>query len=551
MLIFLNSQTKSVSSAALLLGLSALLSRLLGLFRDRLLAGRFGAGEELDIYFAAFRIPDFVYGILIMGGISAIFLPVFAEMRQRQEVNGWKFVNDALTIIFVVLVLLCGVLALATPLLISWVAPGFTESHRALAVSLTRIMFLSPILLGVSSIFSGVLQYFHRFLAYALSPIFYNIGIIIGILFFVPLFGLQGLAYGVILGAFLHFSIQIPAVIQTGWRYQPVFSFKNLGIQKLFSLLPPRVLGTSAYHINLIALTAIGSALGAGAISVFNFSNNLQYIPIGLIGLSFATAVFPNLSKAAVEGGKELFWQQLSRSLRHTLFFVIPISILMILLRAQIVRVVLGWGEFGWEDTRLVAASLAVFAIGIFAASIVPILARAFFSLQDTKTPAVVALFSTGLNVGLAIFFVRQLAEVNFFRNILGLLLRISDLPNFSVVGLPLAVSIAVIFQCVLLVMVLCRKLEIIKLDEIGIAVGKMLFSGVSLALVTYLFLQLGGLLFDTRTFWGIFWQGALSGAMGFVTYIAIAFALKLPEARNVLAILRLSARSKVFCGDL
>ena len=173
-------QTKTVTFAALLLGISALISRLLGLFRDRLLAGTFGAGQDLDVYFAAFRIPDFVYGILIMGGISAIFLPVFSEYFKKDEQEAWRLASNILNCFLVLLIVICGILAIFTPWLIKFITPGFSPEQKALAVSLTRIMFLSPIFLGLSSLFSGVLHYFNRFLAYSIAPVLYNLSIIFG-----------------------------------------------------------------------------------------------------------------------------------------------------------------------------------------------------------------------------------------------------------------------------------------------------------------------------------------------------------------------------------
>jgi len=199
----INSKAKSITFAAIILFFSGISSRILALVRDRLLAGNFGAGSELDVYFAAFRIPDFVYGIFILGGVSTVFLPLFSEYFNKDSKKGWEFTNNVLNCFLVLLILTCLVFAVFAPVLIKIILPGFDLEEREMAVTLTRIMFLSPILLGVSSIFSGVLHYFNRFLVYSLAPIFYNLGIILGIVFLFPLFGMKGLAFGVIIGAFL------------------------------------------------------------------------------------------------------------------------------------------------------------------------------------------------------------------------------------------------------------------------------------------------------------------------------------------------------------
>lgn len=346
-----NSQTKTVTFAAILLGISALISRFLGLIRDRLLAGRFGAGEELDIYFAAFRIPDFVYGILIMAGVSAVFLPVFSEYFRKGEEDAWKFANNLLNCFLILLILICGILALFTPLLINLIAPGFSPENKELAIALTRLMFISPIFFGLASIFSGILHYFNRFLAYSMAPVIYNLGIIFGILFLVPRFGLYGLAYGVILGAFLYWLFQFLAVKGSGYKYLPLLNFKNFGLNKVFKLMLPRTIGAAAFHINLIVITAIASFLPAGSIAIFNFANNLQYLPIGLIGLSFSVAAFPVMARTWAAGLKEEFFKTFSSTFRQILFLIIPTSLLVFILRAQIVRLVLGTGEFGWLET--------------------------------------------------------------------------------------------------------------------------------------------------------------------------------------------------------
>ena len=287
-----NSQTRTVTFAAILLLVSALISRFLGLVRDRLLAGKFGAGEELDIYFAAFRIPDFVYGILIMGGVAAVFLPVFSEYFKKDQEQAWKFASNLLNCFFILLVVVCGILAFFTPLLVNLISPGFSPENKELTIALTRIMFLSPIFFGLSSIFSGMLHYFNRFLAYSLVPVIYNLGIIFGIVFLVPIFGLYGLAYGVILGAAFHWLFQLPVARAAGYKYLPILNFRNFGLLKVFKLMVPRTIGAAAYHVNLIVVTAIASTLTAGSISIFNFANNLQYFPIGLIGVSFSMAAF-------------------------------------------------------------------------------------------------------------------------------------------------------------------------------------------------------------------------------------------------------------------
>ena len=519
------SQAKTVTFAALILGASALISRLLGLVRDRLLAGQFGAGEELDVYFAAFRIPDFIYGILITGGISVIFLPVFSEYFKKSEEDGWRLASNVLNCFLVLLIVACGILAIFTPWLIQLITPGFNPEQKALAVSLTRIMFLSPIFFGLSSVFSGVLHYFNRFLAYSIAPILYNLSIIFGILFFVPIFGIWGLVYGVILGTILYWVIQIPAARHVGFKYLRIFDFKSSGLEKIFKLMIPRVVGTSVYHINLIIITAIASTLTVGSITIFNFANNLQYFPIGIVGASFALASFPTLSRAWVNGQKQEFLENFSSVFRQILFLVIPVSLLLFLLRAQIVRLVLGTGQFGWLETRLTAAVLGLFCFGIFATASIPFLARVFYSFQNTKTPVAISLASMGLNILLCFLFVWLFGFPNLFQGFIVNVLELGGIENISVIGLPLALSISGIFQFCLLLFFLRKKLGHIRLKEIYHSFLKIILASILMSILVYLVLQI---------FAGTLIQTVSASLSGVFVYFLAARILKSSEIGTI-----------------
>jgi len=209
------------------------MSRALGILRDRVLAGEFGAGSELDMYFAAFRIPDLLFNLLVLGALSAGFIPVFTTYLSNKK-KAWELVNIILNLIFVALVLITILLIILTPWLVKLITPGFSLEQLQITATLTRIMFLSPIFLAISGIFGSVLQSFKRFFIFSLAPIMYNVGIIIGALFFVPYLGIYGLAWGVVFGAMLHMAIQFPLIIYLGYRY-----FKNDDSPHLgFSCLP-------------------------------------------------------------------------------------------------------------------------------------------------------------------------------------------------------------------------------------------------------------------------------------------------------------------------
>lgn len=559
----LNSKTKTVTFAAGLLAVSSLFSQLLGFFRNNLLATSF-PNDQTDIYFAAFRIPDFVYGILITGGIVAAFLPVFSSYVKKGKEQTEALTNNVLFVFLAALIAISSVLAIFTPFFVKFVVPGFTAQQKVLTVTLMRIMFLSPILLGTSAIFSGILHYFNLFFAYALAPIFYNVGIICGILFFYPLMGLPGLAWGVIFGAFLHLFIQVLPALRYGFRPRFSFNLRFPGLKRIFKLMVPRTLGSAAYHLNLIIITAIASTISVGAISIFNYSNYLYGVPISLIGISFATAVFPALSRNFANREKEKFSKNFSTVFSQIIFLIIPATVLIFLLRAQIVRLIygtriLGDGFFGWWETRLTAASVGIFAFSLFSACLIPFLARVFFSLQDTRTPVKIAVSIMALNVFLSdgfvwllrfpqkgIFFGRFiftqqgifldfLARFSvFFREGIGNLLKIGEIGDISVIGLPLALTISSILQFVLLVWFLKKKITGLNFRLIYKAFLKVLAAVIAMVPVVWFGLRICADHLNTHTVLGIFLQLVFSGMLGILSYLLIAVLLGSKEPKVI-----------------
>ncbi len=531
---FFNSQTKTITGATGILAISSIISGLLGILTDRLLASRFGAGLETSIFFAAFKIPDFVYNILISGGILVAFLPIFAEYFSENKEKAWQMTNYVLNIFSFLLISISFLLFVLTPWLMKFITPGFSQEGKSMAIILTRLLLIQPFFLGLSNIFSGVLQYFNRFLIYSLAPIFYNLGIIFGILFLVPYFGIFGAGLGVLLGAFLHLAIQIPSSIKCGFKYKFLFNFKYPAIKRIFVLMIPRIFALSVNQINVIVITAIASTITAGSIAIFNFSSALQGFPITILGISLATAAFPTFSRLWVNGQKREFIEKLSLIVRQVFFLIIPASILIFLFRAQIVRLILGTGRFGWDDTRLTAASLGLFTLSIFASTLIPILIRAFFSFQDAKTPTVVALISAGVSIGFGFLLKFVLSFPNFFSNFAEDILRLRGIENIAVIGLPLAISIAGILQFILLSFFLYKKIGDFGVKEILNSLNKILIASILMTGSAYFLLKILADFVNMQTFLGIFFQTVVAGLVGILVYSLTAFYLKSPELESL-----------------
>ncbi len=509
-------QFRSIANAALVISIMTLISRLLGLVRDHFLAYKFGAGEVLDMYYAAFRAPDFLYNLLVLGALSAGFIPVFTSYLQVQDKNqeitptkdAWVLFNNILNFLIIIILFFSIVGIILTPFFIKFLVPGFSKEQLIITTHLTQLMFLSPIFLSISSLFGGVLQSFKRFLVYSLAPIMYNIGIIIGVLVFYDFLGIYGLGLGVVLGAFLHMIIQIPPVFHLGYKYRFLLDTTNKGLHKMFFIMIPRVLSLAVSQVNLIIITIIASTLYKGSLAVFNFANNLQGVPIGLFGVSFAIACFPSLSFYASKKNWKSFSKTFSNVFRQILFLVIPISVLYIIFRAQIVRLVLGSGNFDWNDTIRTFNALGIFAVSLFAQSLIPLMVRSFYSLHDSKTPFFIGVISVSINTFLSIILSKY----------------------FDILGLVSAFTITSIIQFFLLLVLLFYKIRYIQIFDIIISFIKILFASIILGIFSQGFKYLLGLYFNIDTFIGIFMQTFISMSLGLLVFIIISFYLKIPE---------------------
>lgn len=503
--------SRSVASAAFVITVSGVASRVLGLLRDRFLAANFGAGDTLDVYYAAFRIPDLIYNLIILGALSAAFIPVFTSLvSQNKEEEAWKMAGGVMKLAIVFILVVAVFLAIFAPFIMKIITPGFSPGKMDLAVVFTRIMFLSPLFLGISGIFGGILTSFKKFITYSLAPIFYNIGIIIGIVFFVRFMGPIGLAWGVVLGAFLHMLVQWPATKNAGFRFIGTLreAWKNPNVRRVGKLMIPRTLGIAVTQINLLVITIFASTLAAGSLAIFNFAQNLQSVPLGLFGISFSIAVFPILSDLFAKEKRDDFINTFSQTFRQILFFVIPLSILILVLRAQIVRIVLGSGKFDWEDTILTFQALGIFVISLFAQSIIPLLARAFYAMHDTKTPFYIGIFTEAVNIVLILFLISK----------------------YEILGLVIAFSISAVIQMFLLLFVLRMRFENMDDKKILVSILKISLAGVVLGLFIQASKYWVAAWVDLDTFLGVFSQLIISASIGMLVFIGMSYLLKIEE---------------------
>lgn len=509
----LNQQTDGVAAAAFIIGAASLASRLVGLLRDRVLAATFGAGDVLDAYYAAFRIPDLLYNLVILGALSAAFIPLFTEyLETRSKEDAWKLAGRVLSVIGAVMGAACLLLFLFAPAIIPLTVPGFSGEKLQATMTLSRVMLLSTFFLALSAVMGGVLQSLRRFFAFSIAPVLYNIGIIFGAVVLVPVFGVTGLGIGVVVGALFHFAVQYLVAHSLGMRFWHMPSFRDAGVRRILALMAPRTAGLAVAQVNLIVILVFASSLTEGSVTVLNFAMNLQYVPIGLFAISFAVAAFPQLSRHTAPEDAQAFRKVLHDATRMILFLILPSAALLMVLRAQIVRILLGAGAFDWDATIRTADALAIFAFSLLPQALQPLYARAFYALQETWRP----------------FFIGVAVEI------VNLVLAWQFHDRFGVAGLAMAFSLASWFGIGLMFWQLRRKRGSLGLRALLPSYGTAILGSVVLMATAYLVRTMIGTLFPLRTLWQVVLQASGAAIVGCAGFIGIAILFRSPEWKEL-----------------
>ncbi len=522
---FFSRELTGLHEAAFFLGASALISQILALVRDRLLASSFGAGQALDIYYAAFRIPDLLYVSLASFVSVTVVLPFFMKhLEAGRHESAENLLNDLFRIFLILMLGAIAVIYFFMPQLLAWVTPGFASSDHGELLKLSRILLLSPLFLGLSNLLANVTQSSRQFILYALSPVLYNLGIIIGIVFLYPTFGLTGLTWGVVLGALLHLGIQWPALrrspVSLKWR-SATRSASGGEWRKVFLLSLPRTLTLSAHQLSIIVLVALASYLTAGSIAVFNFAYNLQAVLLSVIGVSYSVAAFPTLVRLFTSGDQPRFVKQVAVSAKHIIFWSLPTLALFIVLRAQIVRVVLGSGKFDWADTRLTAAALAIFLISVVAQSLILLFVRGYYACGQTKKPLLINIFSSALIILLAVGGLALARHYPLAQIWLANLFRVGDVAGVELLFLPLAFSFGMLVNLFIFWQVFRRDFGAFPVSFYR-SLKQTMLAAIGGGVTAYALLQLFAPAVDQTTFWGIFNQGWWSGLGGIASVIII-----------------------------
>jgi len=509
--------------AASLLAASSLIASLLGLFRDRIFNSTYYLtyAPGADAYRVAFSVPDFMFIILVSGALSVSFIPVFNQrLSKGNKKSAWELSTSVMNLMaLATLAASILIIIFAQPLVQYIVGPGLDESSQSLAVSMMRVIAVSPFLFAVATVITSMQQAVGRFAFFAMAPVVYNIGIIIGLLFFtngINIFGWQlfeggimGVALGVVLGAVFQLIISALGLYGMGYDYRFKIYWKNKGFRQVLRLLPPRSLDQGIDYVNSIVETNLASRMIAGSVNAYQQASTLAYMPINLIGVTISTAAFPKMTERLAEGRPDLFKSELQTVLRVIIWLALPVTVVAVLARGYIVNFIVNGGD------PYMASIFSILAISILFRSVYFISARSFYAHQDTKTPLYISLFTIGLNITLAVWFT------------LGL--------GMGVHGLAWAAVIVSAVEVSILFYVMSRRIEGMFDRSFVNAVVRMASAAGFMAIVTYITLNLFPLGANDESFWATFPKFALVTAASGLSYLLFCWLFKLPEATPVI----------------
>jgi putative peptidoglycan lipid II flippase len=466
---------RSLARAALFVGGFYIAANIMGFLSRIIIANRFGAGAELDAFYAAFRVPDLLFNVLAGGALASAFIPVFTgHLSTNQHALAWALARHVALIVVVVLMGVALVAAFTAPWIIhTLIAPGFTEGEVALTASLMRIMLFSTVIFGVSGLLMGVLQSNESFLAPAIAPVLYNVGIILGATL-LSNFGVHGLALGVVIGAVLHLGVQLPALVKVkrgersveGWSLHPSPVTLHSDLRQILTLMLPRIVGLGAVQLNFIVNTNLASTMSDGALAAITYAFAIMILPQAAIAQAIGTVLFPAISAHAAKGERAEFSSAITRAINVIILLSAAATVGLMVLGQPLIALLFQRGRFDAQDTTEVAFALALFSVGLVAHSVLEVVMRGFYALKDTRTPVVLSVLSVVLNIGLSIVLVSGFRAQGW-------------LP-FG--GLALANAVATWIETIILFALLARREPSVRIQPTLIAFGKSALAGTVMA---------------------------------------------------------------------
>lgn len=511
---------RTLARAGLVVTAAFFLSRVLGWLRLVVISTSFGAQGDLDAYFAAFRIPDLIFQLVAAGAISSALIPVLAGLlATNEEQRAWRVVSTVINLMMVVLLMLALVVAVFAPSIIPFFTPGFDAVQNELTVRLTRIMLLSPVLLALGAVASSVLNTKGRFGASAVAPLLYNLAIIAAAVVLAPFMGVEALALGVVLGSLAHLLVQLPPLLRHGrFEYDFQLDLSDPAARQALLLMAPRALGLGTTQITFLVNTTLASGLGTGSIVAYNVAFTILQIPLGVIGIPLGVILLPSLARAVATGATREFASIVLRSMRLLLYVMLFLSAVTMVLRRQVVTLLFDYGRFDERAIDLTANTLLYFLVGLAGHSMIVILARAFYSAQDTRTPVMAAMISVGVNV----------------------VVSIATVGTLGLSGLALGIAAGAWVESAILIVLLWQRTPGIHLESLGRAIVEFLVGSVLAALAAVVVVRVtDAAVGPDPVKLAVVAQSALAFAAAALVYAGYSWLLRIPELPESLTMLR------------
>jgi putative peptidoglycan lipid II flippase len=518
---FLIRPQSNIFSAALVIALTYGISMLLGILRERILVAKFFAccRGQLDSYYAAFRLPDIIFQLVVIGALSSAFIPIFSDKLSKDRQEAYRLSSSLINLFLFLFLILCLVVYLFTKPLSLFITGSFTPQQIQLMVGMTRVMLLAQVFFLISNFLSAMIQSQQRFLLPSLSAVVYNLGIIISVSLFADRWGIWSAAIGVVFGAFLHLLIQVPLIYKLGYRHLLIFE-KTIALREVIRLMVPRTLALAAGQIEVTFSVFLATSLSAGSLTLYSLAQRLVDLPVRLLGTSVGQAALPTLSAQLAQEKKEDFKKTLNQSLSQLFYFAFPATALFLVLRLQAVRFAYGAKSFPWEATVTTGQTLAMITLSIFSQSAIQLLVRAFYAFHDTLTPFLISLISVFLNVGLSLYLIKN--------------------TTLGILGLATAFSATSFINFLLLFLSLnYRKIKFVfSIDYINYL--KMFLAASFAGFCSWSFIRvLDKTVFDTSKNLPLLLLTLICGLAGVFIYFFFSLIFKIDELRTVFKIAR------------
>ncbi|MBW6441927.1 murein biosynthesis integral membrane protein MurJ [Patescibacteria group bacterium] len=509
---FLFKTQNTILSAAMVLGLASGVSAILGLVKTRLLASYFGVSRDLAVFYTADRIPNLIYSVIIVGAVSTVFIPIFTGLLKKDEDTAFQVASSIINTTLLFFIVTAGIIFLISPRIINLLAVGnFSNEEILLGANLMRIMLVSQILLVAGSLSTSILQSFKYFIIPAFAPIFYNLGMIVGIVFLSNKYGIYGPAAGVALGSIFHFGIQLPLLKKSGFKFSLSLNFADKNFKKMLTLVPPRIASVLISNVIQTINNSLAIVVSASSVIFLKFADQLQTFPVSLFGISMAAASLPTLSSQSGQEDKEKFKETFLTSLHQMMYLVMPLSAILLILRVPAVRLVYGVSNFPWEATIRTAQTLAFFSISIFSQSANYLVTRAFYALKDTITPVTINVITAIINVILSIIFVVYM--------------------KLGVWSIALSYTITSVLDMFLLIIYLNKKVGGFNKEKLFIPLTKISWATASMGIMLYVPMKLlDQYVFDTTRTLNLLILTVTAGLIGMGTYVLLTSLLKVEE---------------------